>query len=91
MNFSKFIPYYHHHFGRQCRVADYGFTKLIELFEAIPHVVKVVTSLGRLILPDLSNLNAVFSLITHSNNREDCLSSTQNVQYMRGYLYGFSR
>lgn len=39
--FSKFIPEYHHHFGRQCRVADYGYTKLIELLEAIPHVVQV--------------------------------------------------
>ena len=41
MTFSKFIPNYHHHFGRQCRVADYGYTKLMELFEAIPHVVQV--------------------------------------------------
>ena len=41
MAFSKFIPAYHHHFGKQCRVADYGFTKLIELFEAIPHIIKV--------------------------------------------------
>ena len=41
MSFSKFIPAYHHHFGRQCRVADYGYTKLMELFEAIPHVVQV--------------------------------------------------
>ena len=38
---NKFIPSYHHHFGRQCRVADYGYTKLIELFEAVPHVVQV--------------------------------------------------
>ncbi|GIY37628.1 meiosis regulator and mRNA stability factor 1 [Caerostris extrusa] len=39
--FNKFIPTYHHHFGRQCRVADYGFTKLIDLLEAIPHIVQV--------------------------------------------------
>ncbi|KAL1116230.1 hypothetical protein AAG570_005725 [Ranatra chinensis] len=39
--FNKFIPAYHHHFGHQCRVADFGFTKLIELFEAIPDVVKI--------------------------------------------------
>lgn len=38
---SKFIPSYHHHFGRQCRVADYGYTKLAELFEALPHVLQV--------------------------------------------------
>lgn len=28
---GKFIPRYHHHFGHQCRVADYGFTKLVDL------------------------------------------------------------
>lgn len=38
---SKFIPAYHHHFGRQCRVADYGYTKLLDLFESIPHVAQV--------------------------------------------------
>ncbi|XP_011307135.1 meiosis arrest female protein 1 isoform X2 [Fopius arisanus] len=41
MQFNKFVPSYHHHFGHQCRVSDYGFTKLIELFEAIPHVVNI--------------------------------------------------
>ncbi|XP_043257610.1 meiosis regulator and mRNA stability factor 1 [Colletes gigas] len=41
MQFDKFVPSYHHHFGHQCRVSDYGFTKLIELFEAIPDVVKI--------------------------------------------------
>ncbi|XP_023231451.1 meiosis regulator and mRNA stability factor 1-like [Centruroides sculpturatus] len=41
MPFSKFIPAYHHHFGKQCRVSDYGFSKLIELFEAIPDVLEV--------------------------------------------------
>ncbi|KAF6017579.1 hypothetical protein EB796_024111 [Bugula neritina] len=42
MAFSKFIPSYHHHFGRQCRVADFGFTKLLELFEAVPHVLQIL-------------------------------------------------
>ncbi|RZF43498.1 hypothetical protein LSTR_LSTR005234 [Laodelphax striatellus] len=40
--FNKFIPSYHHHFHRQCRVADYGFTRLIDLFEALPHIVQVM-------------------------------------------------
>ncbi|KAG8237327.1 hypothetical protein J437_LFUL016342 [Ladona fulva] len=40
--FNRFIPAYHHHFGRQCRVADYGFTKLIDLLEALPQVVQVM-------------------------------------------------
>nr|XP_046166030.1 meiosis regulator and mRNA stability factor 1-like isoform X6 [Oncorhynchus gorbuscha] len=42
MAFSKFIPTYHHHFGRQCKLAYYGFTKLMELFEAIPDVLMVL-------------------------------------------------
>lgn len=41
MPFNKFIPSYHHHFGRQCKLAYYGFTKLLELFEAIPDVLLV--------------------------------------------------
>lgn len=42
MKFSRFIPAYHNHFGKQCRVADYGYTKLIELFEALPSVVQIM-------------------------------------------------
>lgn len=42
MSFNRFIPAYHHHFGRQCRVADYGFTKLIDLLEALPNIVQVI-------------------------------------------------
>ncbi|XP_074649395.1 meiosis regulator and mRNA stability factor 1-like isoform X2 [Tubulanus polymorphus] len=50
MPFCKFIPAYHHHFGRQCRVADYGYTKLAELFEALPHVLQVMGTGNRRIL-----------------------------------------
>ncbi|XP_066496657.1 meiosis regulator and mRNA stability factor 1 isoform X4 [Tiliqua scincoides] len=42
MPFNKFIPSYHHHFARQCKLAYYGFTKLLELFEAIPDVLQVL-------------------------------------------------
>ena len=41
MPFNKFIPSYHHHFGRQCKLAYYGFTKLLELLEAIPEILQV--------------------------------------------------
>lgn len=41
MPFSKFIPTYHHHFGRQCKLSYYGFNKLMELFEAIPDILMV--------------------------------------------------
>lgn len=39
---SKFIPSYHHHFAKQCRVSDYGYSKLLELLEAVPHVLQVL-------------------------------------------------
>ena len=39
--FNRFIPTYHRCFGRQCRIANYGFTRLIELFDAVSHVVQV--------------------------------------------------
>ncbi|KAJ8246029.1 hypothetical protein GJAV_G00262890 [Gymnothorax javanicus] len=42
MSFCKFIPSYHHHFGRQCKLTYYGFTKLLELFGAIPEVLLVL-------------------------------------------------
>ena len=41
MMFSKFIPTYLNHFGKKCRVADYGCTKLIETFEAMSSIVQV--------------------------------------------------
>uniref|UniRef100_A0A6G1S6X4 Limkain-b1 n=1 Tax=Aceria tosichella TaxID=561515 RepID=A0A6G1S6X4_9ACAR len=40
--FSKFVPAYHNHYGRQCCVYQFGYTKLIELLEAIPHVVQII-------------------------------------------------
>lgn len=44
LSFIKFIPAYHHHFGRQCRVANYGFTRLIDLLDALPAVVQASDS-----------------------------------------------
>ncbi|XP_037093621.1 meiosis regulator and mRNA stability factor 1-like [Pollicipes pollicipes] len=42
MPFNRFIPAYHHHFGRQCRVSDYGFTRLADLFDVLPQIVQVL-------------------------------------------------
>lgn len=50
MPINKFIPSYHHHFAKQCRVSDYGYTKLLELLEAVPHVLQVSG------LPDCTHL-----------------------------------
>lgn len=44
MPMSKFIPSYHHHFAKQCRVSDYGYSKLLELLEAVPHVLQVAAT-----------------------------------------------
>ena len=40
--FSKFIPCYHRFFNKQCRVNEFGFTKLIELLEELcPSVIEI--------------------------------------------------
>jgi hypothetical protein len=41
LSIDEFIPTYRKYFGRQCMVADYGFTKLSELFEAISSTVEI--------------------------------------------------
>ncbi|XP_073503774.1 meiosis regulator and mRNA stability factor 1 isoform X5 [Phyllobates terribilis] len=63
MPFNKFIPSYHHHFGRQCKLTYYGFTKLIDLFEAIPDVLQIIdTASGKQI--ELINRKSLRSLTT---------------------------
>jgi len=42
IQFIKFIPNFHHHFGRQCKLSNYGFTKLVDLLEAISDTVQVL-------------------------------------------------
>uniref|UniRef100_A0A336LTM4 CSON004407 protein n=1 Tax=Culicoides sonorensis TaxID=179676 RepID=A0A336LTM4_CULSO len=42
MKFNRFIPAYHNHFGKQCRVADYGYTRLIDLFDALSTTVQII-------------------------------------------------
>ncbi|KAK0092688.1 hypothetical protein PV326_000848 [Microctonus aethiopoides] len=76
MQFNKFVPSYHHHFGHQCRVSDYGFTKLIELFEAIPHIIKIEDVPGgerRISLTEPESLGVlgeqISKLVVKSQNR----------------------
>lgn len=66
IQFNKFIPNFHHHFGRQCKLSNYGFTKLIELLEAMPETVHVINKdnlqfvqLKENIMLDLICLNVV--------------------------------
>lgn len=42
VSLHRFVPTYHKHFGRQCRLADYGHTKLLDLLCAVSHVVKIL-------------------------------------------------
>lgn len=39
---SRFNSDYHRKYGRQCRVADFGHTKLIDLLESLPHIVQII-------------------------------------------------
>ena len=42
MPFKAFNERYREHFSRQCKVAHYGFEKLVDLFEAMPSTVRVL-------------------------------------------------
>jgi len=46
LQFNKFIPNFHHHYGRQCKLSNYGFSRLIELLEAMPDYVQVLVKDG---------------------------------------------
>lgn len=64
---SKFIPSYHHHFAKQCRVSDYGYSKLLELLEAVPHVLQVLL---------IMRVACIFYSFTNPNCTFVCLCST---------------
>ena len=50
VSLPKFIPRYHNYFNKQCRVADYGYTKLRDLLEAMPQVVQIIGEGSKLII-----------------------------------------
>ncbi len=66
MPFAKFIPAYHHHFGRQCRVADYGYSKLAELFEAISDTIVTLNPGSN---PDCSPEDKIIRLSPHEQTK----------------------
>ena len=41
MPLTSFAVKYHHHFKRQCKLADYGASKLINLFMSMPDILRV--------------------------------------------------
>ncbi|XP_030069492.1 meiosis regulator and mRNA stability factor 1 isoform X2 [Microcaecilia unicolor] len=81
MPFNKFIPSYHHHFGRQCKLAYYGFTKLLELFEAIPDVLQVLECGEEkiLILTEMERLKALAAQFVKllRFQKDNCLMMTE--------------
>nr|XP_012145387.1 PREDICTED: meiosis arrest female protein 1 isoform X2 [Megachile rotundata] len=92
MQFNKFVPSYHHHFGHQCRVSDYGFTKLIELFEAIPEVVKIEDDNSgerQISLTEKEGLRVLSEQISKLVTRsKGCLSITSIAQhFLRQFGY----
>jgi hypothetical protein len=76
VQFAKFIPVFHHHFGRQCKLSNYGFAKLIELVDAMPNTVRLFTNdigiqfvqLTKAIMLDLVCENLV-QLVESNNNK----------------------
>uniref|UniRef100_A0A8C6R2J1 Meiosis regulator and mRNA stability factor 1 n=1 Tax=Nannospalax galili TaxID=1026970 RepID=A0A8C6R2J1_NANGA len=94
MPFNKFIPSYHHHFGRQCKLAYYGFTKLLELLEAIPDILQVLECGEEKILTlteveRFKALAAQFVKLLRSQ-KDNCLMMTDLLtEYAKTFGYTF--
>ncbi|XP_021087035.2 meiosis regulator and mRNA stability factor 1 isoform X1 [Mesocricetus auratus] len=94
MPFNKFIPSYHHHFGRQCKLAYYGFTKLLELLEAIPEILQVLECGDEKILTltraeRFKALAAQFVKLLRSQ-KDNCLMMTDLLtEYAKTFGYTF--
>ncbi|XP_037057120.1 meiosis regulator and mRNA stability factor 1 isoform X2 [Peromyscus leucopus] len=94
MPFNKFIPCYHHHFGRQCKLAYYGFTKLVELLEAIPEILQVLECGEEKILTlteveRFKALAAQFVKLLRSQ-KDNCLMMTDLLtEYAKTFGYTF--
>ncbi|RWS32020.1 meiosis arrest female protein 1-like protein [Leptotrombidium deliense] len=96
ISFFKFIPAYHHYFGRQCKVSDYGFIKLIELLEEItPYVIELIVATNgedKIIRLNFENRliamrNRLFRIVkTHSNG---CILISRLNELFR-HEFGFS-
>ncbi|KAK1162811.1 meiosis regulator and mRNA stability factor 1-like isoform X3 [Acipenser oxyrinchus oxyrinchus] len=93
MPFNKFIPSYHHHFSRQCKLTYYGFSKLIELFEAIPAVLLVLecgeeTILTLTEVEKVKALAAQFVKLLRSQTDNSILMSDLLAEYGKTFGYG---
>ena len=75
--FERFMPTYLKYFKRQCRVADYGFTKLIEMFEAIPNTVQITM--------DCNGKRVVQLDPKYLDKSSECYRSRQGSNSSQGY------
>ncbi|XP_062304058.1 meiosis regulator and mRNA stability factor 1 isoform X2 [Osmerus eperlanus] len=92
MPVSKFIPAYHHHFAKQCRVSDYGYSKLLELLEAVPHVLQIL-GMGTKRLLTLTH-RAQVKRFTHDLLKLLKFQASKQVvirDFMQAYHWCFSR
>ncbi|XP_035876801.1 meiosis regulator and mRNA stability factor 1 isoform X6 [Phyllostomus discolor] len=94
MPFNKFIPSYHHHFGRQCKLSHYGFTKLLELFEAIPDILQVLECGEEKILTlteveRFKALAAQFVKLLRSQKDNCLMMSDLLTEYAKTFGYAF--
>uniref|UniRef100_A0A8D0GSX9 Meiosis regulator and mRNA stability factor 1 n=1 Tax=Sphenodon punctatus TaxID=8508 RepID=A0A8D0GSX9_SPHPU len=93
MPFNKFIPSYHHHFGRQCKLAYYGFTKLLELFEAIPDVLQVLECGDEkiLTLTEVERVKAIAAQFVKllRSQKDNCLMMTDLLTEY-GKMFGYT-
>ncbi|CAH2306993.1 meiosis arrest female 1 homolog isoform X1 [Pelobates cultripes] len=93
MPFNKFIPSYHHHFGRQCKLTYYGFTKLLDLFEAIPDVLQVLECGEEkiLTLTEMERIKALASqLVKLLRSQKDASLMMPNLLTEYSKTFGYS-
>ncbi|XP_033107994.1 meiosis regulator and mRNA stability factor 1-like [Anneissia japonica] len=42
LELNLFLQAYNHHFGKHCHLIDYGYTKLVDIFSTIPHIIQML-------------------------------------------------
>jgi hypothetical protein len=96
IQFSKFIPNFHHHFGRQCKLSNYGFAKLIDLLEAMPDTVQLFfkdgvqfVQLSQEIMLDLITLNLVKIVEDYKCRLTLSLQKLEEIYYSKHELICF--
>jgi hypothetical protein len=97
VSFEKFTQSYQHHFGYEFKLSNYGFSKLVELFETIPQTVRIITKdhiqfiqLERSVMMDIVCCNLII-LIEENNHKLTVTNETLLEMYNNKFesLYHF--